>query len=695
MSENMVQDILSTARSYFPLSNPVAPELLEDLIREAIRASDEAYGIAAAVQWADGFEFSADMIASDVRCFEAALLDFRAMVRRRIKSLSPERLNSERANGLRRDNPDKHLLIELAEKGMVVPRPANFTPNVDPTGASPTDPLRKSYLRVHQAVNKMLADTVRQRLAFILPKAMALRYIDNLHFAVAHWTPKKGKPSGRPIGDLTYVQGTPLNSPEATAAAEEHYGPILHPTIDSIAQMITSFWDSALAKNPLARWEDLRIWKMDLKGAYTLLSYNPEDVSLFAMELTGDLVYLQFAGIFGWSCTPAAFQAVTRALQHELRHVLSSSLLMYVDDIIGVCFEADLKEDLAKAAKVCTDLLGPSAVAQDKTESGVRLDVLGYVIDLHLRRVSIARKNHLNTLYSFLSVNLDGKISLKVAERLASYSSRYGRICRVMRPFSRALHNLTAHRKKYALIDITTEARIAIRLWRAMLYLTHFDELRFTRSLDSFRETLPAYIVECDASLTGVGVLIYERIHGTEVCLGGGAIDIRGLGFKGESANQNLAEYIGAITGLLALIVLGARCRDVEVRGDSVAALTWVQTERARGPRVSNASMIFTAMCLMYDMDVKVATHISGDDNFRCDKLSRLSESGKSTRQTMDELGLRESRIIELQERGSIRRLVQLCDPELQFVDEGKFISHWDEVRGALEELKGDHTTSL
>ena len=80
----------------------------------------------------------------------------------------------------------------------------------------------------------MLGAIVEQRLAFLLPKAMALRYIPNLHLGAAHWTPKNGKPSGRPIGDLTYVTGTPLNSNETTAAAAEPYGVIRHPKIAEI-----------------------------------------------------------------------------------------------------------------------------------------------------------------------------------------------------------------------------------------------------------------------------------------------------------------------------------------------------------------------------------------------------------------------------------------------------------------------------
>jgi hypothetical protein len=50
--------------------------------------------------------------------------------------------------------------------------------------------------------------------------------------------------------------------------------------------MIYEFWVEAKAKNPDLKWEDMRIWKMDLKGAYTLPSFRPEDVELFAMLLT-------------------------------------------------------------------------------------------------------------------------------------------------------------------------------------------------------------------------------------------------------------------------------------------------------------------------------------------------------------------------------------------------------------------------
>lgn len=145
--------------------------------------------------------------------------------------------------------------------------------------------------------------------------------------------------------------------------------------------MVHNFWTAALARDPDARYLALRLGKMDLKIAYTLLSFRPEDAGLFWMLLTGDLVYFQIAGIVGWSGTPAAFEVVTRAIAWELRQALRSSTLLHVDDILGVCFEEDLPADLQRTWNICTDLLGSGAVADDKTESGRRIDVIGYTIN--------------------------------------------------------------------------------------------------------------------------------------------------------------------------------------------------------------------------------------------------------------------------------------------------------------------------
>ena len=675
--------MIKMADSYFPQGNRLPHAFLEALVTEAVIASDDQYGVDAAVVWADGYTFPHEMLESDVRCFRAAQLDFVAMVSRRLKLLSSDRLSGERVERLRADNPERALLFDLAV-GMRVPLPTGFKPN----GSLPVAALRGTYLKVSSAVNKMLGGIVEQKLAFLLPKAMAVSYIPNLHLGAAHWTPKKGKPSGRPIGDLTYVTGTPLNSEETTAAAAEFYGAIKHPTIAEMVRMIMSFWEKAVAADPTVQWSKLRLWKMDLKGAYTLLSFRPGDAGLFGMEVTGDLVYLQIAGIFGWACTPAAFQTVTRAIKWELSRTLKSAVEMYVDDIIGVCFEEDVVDDLAVAREVCVSLLGSTAVADDKTEWGRRLDIIGYTVDLDSSRVTISRKNFLNTLYGFLSINLDLPISMRVAQRLASWGSRYGSICRAMRPFSAALHRMSAGRTaKMSKFTVTDEAKLAIRLWRTMLVLVRFDEVRYSRPMRSYVREVPTYIVEFDASLHGVGILWYKRMNNAEVCMGGSAISILGLTFGNDSSYQNLCEFIGATLGMIGLVKLGVKGVDVTMRGDSVSALTWVSTERYRGANVSNASMVFTMLCIMQELVVKESVHISGTDNHKCDALSRLAESGKSVGDVMRRIGLGCSREVDLQNCQQVQHLLASCDPVITFESESDFAHYWGGIRNALEGL--------
>ena len=167
------------------------------------------------------------------------------------------------------------------------------------------------------------------------------------------------------------------------------------------------------------------------------------------MEIFGDRVYIHLCGIFGWTCTPAAFQVVSRAIQWELGHCLNGRCKMYVDDIVGICLAKDLDFEIQKAKMVCTSLLGPNArnkkgKEQDKTEKGTRMDVLGYVLDIDLKLLSISRKNFLNAVYGFFTMELDIKVTLKTAEKQQPWGSRYSKICRAMRPFCGALHRATA-----------------------------------------------------------------------------------------------------------------------------------------------------------------------------------------------------------------------------------------------------------
>ena len=169
-----------------------------------------------------------------------------------------------------------------------------------------------------------------------------------------------------------------------------------------------------------------------------------------------------------------------------------------------------------------------------------------------------------------------------------------------------------------------------------MLFLVGYDEDKFTRILKSFDKRPAQFVVEFDASLTGAGVLIYQRVKAVEVCVAATAIDLREL----DSSYQNTAEYVGAIVGILGHLKLGVSNEDIELRGDSLSALTWARTERPRGKVVTNATMVFTLLCVSHGIEAKEATHIGGHDNYRCDQLSHIAESSLAVADILVDIGL-------------------------------------------------------
>ena len=114
--------------------------------------------------------------------------------------------------------------------------------------------------------------------------------------------------------------------------------------------------------------------------------------------------------------------------------------------------------------------------------------MIGYVVDLDKKTLSIARKNFLNTVYGFFTVDATAQTTIPFAQKLASWASRYSMIFRHMRPFSSALHQATCGRSnKIIPFVFRPEAQHSIRMWRATLALVELDEAQFTRPLDSYK----------------------------------------------------------------------------------------------------------------------------------------------------------------------------------------------------------------
>ena len=689
-----METLIREVELYFNLHD--RSQQLRDIVQKAYRANATDYGLKEAVKWAEGFKIPEAAIAHDYGLLRAAGLNFDKMVEIRFRQLLSSRLNHARIDeAISADNPDRDKLYDLAN-GMQVPVPTGFIPN----GQSERPKMRQKYKMAHTAVNKMNHDTWKDHLAFYLPLSEARNLVLGCHLSPAHWTSKKDKESGRPLidpGDDS-IPNAALNSPEIRDRATELWGAIVHPTIIDIIRMIIGFYDRAHAADPDITWEDVVIWKMDLKGAYTLLSFRPDCAKLFGVEITNDEEategqYAMFflCGVFGWTGTPYAFQVVTRAIVHELHKSTRGNITMYVDDLIGVCLRRDYTYEKGNAYKLCTTLLGPTAIAEHKTEVGRRLDAIGYTIDLDMRLVTISKKNFLKTLHGYYDVDISKPVPRATIEKLASWGSRYAFICRFMKPFNRALYAAlptqrqreTSQYNPHASQLLPTTAQRAVRMWRAMLCALHLDETRFSRSFDLFKGATADMICEFDSSLTGSGMLFYKyNPDGSETVLGGAAISLASLGFDDDSSFQNTSEFIAVVLSLRILRTRFPEVKAIALRGDSVSALTWASKGQFRGDLVTNASILYTLILIVTGIEVvgdPIEFHIKGDDNWRCDGLSR----GKS----MSDIGMNHVDFMDLNNDPLSLELLSLCDPAASIEIDSDFTGFFKRCNAAISNL--------
>lgn len=110
--------------------------------------------------------------------------------------------------------------------------------------------------------------------------------IPGIHLSPQHHADSQGKPEGRVIGDLTGQHDehdTPLNGSlhdkdDLREAIRQRWGDIKHPTVDELVKMVLTSAD-------IYGWDNILLWKKDLKCAFNLLNYNPEYCKYFSFPL--------------------------------------------------------------------------------------------------------------------------------------------------------------------------------------------------------------------------------------------------------------------------------------------------------------------------------------------------------------------------------------------------------------------------
>ena len=578
------------------------------LVIDAYRVADEDYGVMEAVAWAENFTWPTDVYTRDEQRLALADGDLAGVVAAVQRRHSDSRLSHARVE-LWVDplDDDFDRLHDLAD-GMRVLVDETFTPSRVPP------PLRAMYKRAAPAVNRLLYEWWLEDLAVIV-RTSTLLALSNVHFSPAHWTTKAGKREGRVLFDSSDdSKGPSLNSDGARDQLRAQYGDIHHPTLDDFVLMVLD----AEAELPGAT-NQLTLWKWDLRKAFTLLSFRAEDARLLACELTDDLSLVYHTGLFGWTGTPFAFQVVSRVLHRNLVRK-GVRQLVYVDDVGGACRESDIAIMKQSVRNEAEGLLGPNALAEQKWESGRRLDYIGWVIDLDSRQVFLKRRNFLKVLHGFFAIDLAAKWTGRMVERLASWASRYAAVLRHLKPFSDDLYSeIRGWKNRDASRTIGPRGRRAILMWRVVLCAACLQEEKIARPLDSFRPRPADIVIAYDASLTGLGVGVES--------ISGGILSVYRADFlfnlHGDASYQNTAEFIAVVMGCGLLATLGLRGARIHLKGDSMTSLVWGNTERFRSEYCTSAAVSYVLIAMECDFQVVSTQHVRGADNTFYDALSR------------------------------------------------------------------------
>jgi hypothetical protein len=146
-------------------------------------------------------------------------------------------------------------------------------------------------------------------------------------------------------------------------------------------------------------------------------------------------------------------------------------------------------------------------------------------------------------------------LPLKTMQRMASWGTRYGNICLLMKPFTSALY--FAKRGKtnhHCLVTLGPQACTSVQMLRVLMLLVFIDEAAYARPLESWRPLVadadPLSVALClaavvglidvfDASLKGIGVLWYAACaDGSRRLIAGAAFDIQSLHFGSDALSR-------------------------------------------------------------------------------------------------------------------------------------------------------------
>eukprot|EP01034_Spumella_vulgaris_P045931 gene45931-57258_t len=274
--------------------------------------------------------------------------------------------------------------------------------------------------------------------------------------------------------------------------------------------------------------------------------------------------------------------------------------------------------------------------------------------------VTISERNMQKAIYVFFVNDIDGTFSLTEVQRISSLANRYAELCPHMSPYVASLYKFenSFNSRRGVRRHLLLEQKRDVAMWRAFLCLAKFNPDFYARPMVSFLRAPPTYILNYDASLTGMGVRISRRDPGTDqyhlIAYTAMSLPFKCVGT--DSSYQNMCEYVAVLLGLLLLHQLRVpKSFTFILIGDSMSSLAWMLRQSTNSAIAHNAHIGLTTTSIFLDATVAEAYWLSSKDNFVADGLSR-GVAGK-------ELNLPEDLFIPVVEHGVIDQVIRACDP--------------------------------
>ncbi len=138
--------------------------------------------------------------------------------------------------------------------------------------------------------------------------------------------------------------------------------------------------------------------------------------------------------------------------------------------------------------------------------------------------------------------------------------------------------------------------------------------------MDSFRHQPAQFIIRYDASLTGLGVGLYQMPNNRLVIYT--ALQLP-FSVDNDSSNQNTMEFTAVVLGLLLAWRTKLSDFHYDLHGDNRSSLAWAKSDRVNSVLVRKANIIFTTISMHLNANLAEAEHIPGVLNTMFDGLSR------------------------------------------------------------------------